>query len=802
MPSQSAVPPELAELRRAKRRAESSLLERPGVVGVDVGPKIVGGRATELPAIRVYVVAKRDVPDEEAIPAELEGHSTDVIQTRFVAHGAPGGAPRADGDSGFGPPPSISGRGTSDRSPLPDSRRYAALLGGISVGACRGEASGGTLATLVRDRASGQPLLLGNFHVLALDSGWRPGEPVLQPARIDGGQCPRDVVGLLERALLVESFAGGPGIDAAVARPTARPGFGHVLGLGPTVGPVEAAPGEEVRKRGRSTGSTRGKVEGLDLTVLLDMGPRLGERRLRDQVVVASLSDEPFARAGDSGALVVDASGGCVGLHVGGSEDGRLGVATPFHAVLEALDLEPWQAGPTPTPRASGGHRPHSFLVPWNASTPKEVHPMAGFKRKDSEVKLEDLKHKDIKEKDFKDKDLKDLKDKDFKDKEKDFKDKDLKDKDKDLKDKDKDLKDKDKDLKDKDFKDKEKDKDKDLKEKDKDFEGPGFETPFDPRVRLEARAPIRATAQALHCIDFSAFPVGPRPNPWNVAGMTFEAFDHASLPWPNFGIQNMGGFTGLDTGYQLVIQLGRVCSVVELTLVHFSSPATAKALDAGGGTVAGASMAPPQGNPQTLVLAAPGIVQVVIDAPQDECLLLRICCDDARRPRVEEPDRPHKADPEVTPKPWKEHEPKPIKELEPKPWKEHLEPKPFKELEPKHVKEHEPKPWKEDFEPKPFKEIVETPNPGGGVVDPPFGMEGRLRQLENQVGQLTHFISQSQRPDLQSSALRNEPDAGGEAGDAPDAGDAGTAESGSSPKRKPSRGSAEKSDSGTGSGS
>ncbi|MBI4539871.1 MAG: hypothetical protein HY704_10230 [Gemmatimonadetes bacterium] len=71
-----------------KERVEDDLLGIPGVQGVDVGYKVVGGKKTNRIAIRVYVARKRDVAEEERIPPEIEGIPTDVIERRFMLHGA------------------------------------------------------------------------------------------------------------------------------------------------------------------------------------------------------------------------------------------------------------------------------------------------------------------------------------------------------------------------------------------------------------------------------------------------------------------------------------------------------------------------------------------------------------------------------------------------------------------------------------------------------------------------------------------------------------------------------------------
>ena len=76
----------LDEIRRIKTEVEAELLKLPGVTGVDVGYKHVGGKKTDVLSIRVYVEQKKDVPEKEAVPKQIEGIPTDVIERRFVLH--------------------------------------------------------------------------------------------------------------------------------------------------------------------------------------------------------------------------------------------------------------------------------------------------------------------------------------------------------------------------------------------------------------------------------------------------------------------------------------------------------------------------------------------------------------------------------------------------------------------------------------------------------------------------------------------------------------------------------------------
>lgn len=83
---------EWQRVRRVKKAVEDDLLALPGVVGVDVGRKIVDGVKTEIVAIRVYVEQKapasgpRALAREELVPVEIEGVPTDVVERRFHLH--------------------------------------------------------------------------------------------------------------------------------------------------------------------------------------------------------------------------------------------------------------------------------------------------------------------------------------------------------------------------------------------------------------------------------------------------------------------------------------------------------------------------------------------------------------------------------------------------------------------------------------------------------------------------------------------------------------------------------------------
>ena len=76
----------LDEIRRIKKEVEKELLKLPGVTGINVGPKIVKGKKTDVLAIIVYVADKKDVDKTNLVPKIIQGVPTDVIQRKFVPH--------------------------------------------------------------------------------------------------------------------------------------------------------------------------------------------------------------------------------------------------------------------------------------------------------------------------------------------------------------------------------------------------------------------------------------------------------------------------------------------------------------------------------------------------------------------------------------------------------------------------------------------------------------------------------------------------------------------------------------------
>ncbi len=325
-------------VRAARAIHEEELLGRENVLGVAVGRKVVGGRETEEACIVVYVdhkEAEASLRRRDLVPKLLDGVPTDVVATG-----------------------QIRALAQLETLALSHTGRLRPAPGGVSI--AHSDVTAGTLGVLAH-RVTGEPVILSNNHVLANSNAGHAGDAVLQPGPYDGGRpqdaiaklaefvpivfSERELSGLgrfLERALASLLAPMGLGlrrlpsgktnlVDAAIATPLAADLVApDILEIGPVAGIAAAALGLRVKKSGRTTGLTRGKVTGLEATVEVDYGGKTAV--FRGQVVSDILS-----RGGDSGSLIVDDANRAVGLLFAGGDTTT--ILNPIDAVLAALRL-------------------------------------------------------------------------------------------------------------------------------------------------------------------------------------------------------------------------------------------------------------------------------------------------------------------------------------------------------------------------------------------------------------------------------------------------------------------------------
>jgi hypothetical protein len=276
------------------------------IVGVGISEKIAGNQYTNEPSITVYVVAKvskEAVAPEALVPPEINGVPTDVVET-----------------------------GEFRISPF--RGRYRPAPGGVSVGHFR--ITAGTLGCLVH---RGELLyILSNNHVLANVNSGHLGDPIVQPGPIDGGKVPADTIASLSQFVPIKFGGAINDVDCAIAQTSSKLVVPTNIAYG-RIGspPVPCRRDLLVKKTGRTTQSTRGRITDCNATVRVNYGPS-GIAIFQNQIIIVSLLPSPFSAGGDSGSLIVTDQGNQpVGLLFAGTQSHTL--ANPIQPVLTKLNV-------------------------------------------------------------------------------------------------------------------------------------------------------------------------------------------------------------------------------------------------------------------------------------------------------------------------------------------------------------------------------------------------------------------------------------------------------------------------------
>ena len=274
-----------------------ALLANPGVVGTAVGYNADG-----VPVVKIYI----ETAGVTGLPKRLDGVPVVVQVTGrvYALHHRPGhsGGPGGGGDDPTDPEPD-PGLTPTDRWPRP-------VPIGVSTG--HPNITAGTIGARVTDGTD--VYALSNNHVYANENNATIGDNVLQPGSYDGGTDPDDAFGTLSdfEPIVFDALACDPGnlpdpdcntIDAAIAisstddlgNATPSDGYGT-----PKSATMAAFINQKVKKYGRTTSETKGRVSAINATVNVGYGS--GVARFVNQIIIEPGS---FSAGGDSGSLVV-----------------------------------------------------------------------------------------------------------------------------------------------------------------------------------------------------------------------------------------------------------------------------------------------------------------------------------------------------------------------------------------------------------------------------------------------------------------------------------------------------------------
>ncbi len=125
-------------------------------------------------------------------------------------------------------------------------------------------------------------------------------------------------------------------------------------------------------------------------------------------------------------------------------------------------------------------------------------------------------------------------------------------------------------------------------------------------------------------CVHFEQPASG--PNPRVEQGHTIEVFDAAGAPRPNTEVQTWGSITGLHMWFRTEVRLAAPVGTVRLTFGRFAREGVATAFDSGGAQVDQATISGPQDTAITVALSGSDIASIVIECPEDEHLMQKLC--------------------------------------------------------------------------------------------------------------------------------------------------------------------------------
>jgi len=307
------------------------------VVGVATGYRQRRGRYTKEVCIQVFVEQKRvkkELKPQSIIPHEVIDPSGKAVRVDIIE--------------------------TGPFSLLQDTNRYRPVPGGSSIGGLT-RLGGGTLGGYAHDTTDDTIVFLTNNHVVT-DETNRQEIPVIsgivQPAQIDGGTAPADLIGRAKRIVPISvnpdpNLAPVTAVDAAIGTATAD-WQASVLQIGPAIYEIGAPTlGMRVQKKGKGTGLTQnGTITSINMMLPpINYGPpgapawaRIGTGT--SVFLITATQGQIFAGAGDSGSLIFDQAPGqieetfpVVGLLFVANPAGNVAAACNIAHVFDAFNL-------------------------------------------------------------------------------------------------------------------------------------------------------------------------------------------------------------------------------------------------------------------------------------------------------------------------------------------------------------------------------------------------------------------------------------------------------------------------------
>ncbi|MFF4258058.1 hypothetical protein ACFY1L_43425 [Streptomyces sp. NPDC001663] len=359
----------------SRQQALSDFLRREqplaNVVGFGHGVKWSGGEPTGQEAVLVFVTQKVPesmLPERDVVPLQMDdGTPTDVVAVGHVAaqrqQQRQSGAQR---EASYGADGSVQEQLARLSQPLLEElsgpaafepqilkRRMRPCPSGFSIGNVR--VTAGTLGSVVYDFLPGATVdppgpglgtpakfyVLSNNHVLADSNRAQLGSPIVQPGVFDGGSDPADRIATLDRFITIQFAPQIPlerhnnVVDCALGTVEFQDATREQYFSGAPRAwrrKANVAVGDLVKKTGRTTNISFGRIMAVDATIDVNYGTA-GTARFKDQILTTNIS-----AGGDSGSLVTSLDNVALGLLFAGSS--VVTIANHFENVRALLRVE------------------------------------------------------------------------------------------------------------------------------------------------------------------------------------------------------------------------------------------------------------------------------------------------------------------------------------------------------------------------------------------------------------------------------------------------------------------------------
>lgn len=314
----------MAGIDEIKYAVTKDLMKKGNVVSVGIGYKKVAGKITGELSVVCGVLKKQPLGmlrKEDIIPQTIDNVKTDVVEVGEIV--------------------AFQLR-TEMIRPAPR---------GVSIGHVK--VSAGTLGCLVKK--DGETYILSNNHVLANSNNAEIGDEIIQQGAYDGGIAGINTIAHLSDFVYI-NFINEPStcpvaglyawvgnlvarlfgrksrlmayttkykenlVDCAIAKPVSTGDVSPLSfeGWVALTGKRFAELGMEVRKSGRTTGSTSGRITQVRVTIQVGYGNRVAV--FSDQFIVEPDTQSQFSAPGDSGSIIQDSGDNAVGLLFAGSD--------------------------------------------------------------------------------------------------------------------------------------------------------------------------------------------------------------------------------------------------------------------------------------------------------------------------------------------------------------------------------------------------------------------------------------------------------------------------------------------------